>query len=285
MFTTPCDYGMTWSGSACTGSQQILPWNDGSSNWTETEATSFSDGPGNTSMLVNQNSNSTSGRLSPYEAADACAGLSYGGHSDWYLPALNELNTLYNNQGAIGNFTAGGDTYWTSSDSSTGVTDSALYLYFGNDGTGGASKNSLFPLRCVRSGVYTSAINSDMNDDAQQVNNRLINWNPVADAAVSTFTTSGLPNIEQVYGFSSAGGTATEAVSISGGGTPQYQICGDSGCDDVIVPWTSSAGTIKDGQWIEVGLNHVRLRTPPHSPPRSPSAVIPRPSASRRQPA
>jgi hypothetical protein len=62
-------------------------------------------------------------------AARLCGDLVEGGYSDWYLPSLDELNQLYINQIAIGNFAA--STYWSSSESgaSTAWTQN---LYNGN---------------------------------------------------------------------------------------------------------------------------------------------------------
>ncbi len=39
-----------------------------------------------------------------------------GGYDDWFLPSKDELDILYQNRGAIGNFNTGGDYYWSSSE-------------------------------------------------------------------------------------------------------------------------------------------------------------------------
>lgn len=52
---------------------------------------------GGTSSLVNGLSNSNSMNNSSHPAAQFCRGLTIGGYTDWYLPALYELEILYYN--------------------------------------------------------------------------------------------------------------------------------------------------------------------------------------------
>ena len=47
-------------------------------------------------------------------AAKLCDDLVEGGYSDWYLPSLDELNTLCQNKNTIGGFT--NQVYWNSSE-------------------------------------------------------------------------------------------------------------------------------------------------------------------------
>jgi len=53
--------------------------------YTSSTTTSVIDGPGNSATLAAQ------GRY----AATFCEGLTIGGYSDWYLPSLNELQTIF----------------------------------------------------------------------------------------------------------------------------------------------------------------------------------------------
>jgi hypothetical protein len=69
-----------------------------------------------------------SGCLTPGIAAQLCIDLIYGGYSDWYLPSQDELNELYINRIAIGNFTT---NYYISSTEKN--SDNALARNF-NDG-------------------------------------------------------------------------------------------------------------------------------------------------------
>jgi hypothetical protein len=139
MYTTPCDAKKYWNGSSCTActtglwsgsgstcsttyaSTNYVSWNNGTSNWTTTGYTSTTTGKANTAGLVALNDAGA-----PYDAADYCGTLSAFGHTDWYLPALNELNILYTNRTAIGNFDTTDGTneigvsfpgsYWSSSE-------------------------------------------------------------------------------------------------------------------------------------------------------------------------
>lgn len=56
----------------------------------------FSDTPG-CGSLIDGPSNSASVNSPTFPAAFFCEGLVIGGFSDWYLPAINELNVIYRN--------------------------------------------------------------------------------------------------------------------------------------------------------------------------------------------
>jgi hypothetical protein len=151
MYTTPAD------------APSLIAWNDGSSNWldiptmdnctdvTPGTASSCQTGEANTALLVGL---SGSGSPAPYQAAEYCDGLTAHGHSDWYLPAQDELDVLYDNKNAgdlngtfneTGSFPAG--FYWSSSERNT---NSARYQRF-SDGLQDINVKLLeVAVRCVR---------------------------------------------------------------------------------------------------------------------------------------
>lgn len=120
-FAARCDAGMTWNGTTCIGTRSNLPWNNGnSSNYTSTGATGTAVGTGraNTEILRLSDSDPSAEGQQYHRAAQACVDLVENDHSDWYLPSRDELNILYGNRAAIGNFDAsGGAQYWSSSES------------------------------------------------------------------------------------------------------------------------------------------------------------------------
>lgn len=120
----------------------IYQWNNGSSNWTISGATSSSDGLANTNTLV-----SLSDAGTPYQAAEACRSLG----ADWYLPARDEIILLYTNRDAIGGFNETGTfpnaVYWSSNERSN---QNAEVRYFHTGGSGQNRKSSAYNVRCVR---------------------------------------------------------------------------------------------------------------------------------------
>ena len=107
MYTTPANAGS-------------YTWNKGSTNWINTAMVNCTNGtPGAASSCRTGEANTTllvglSDAASPYDAAVHCDGLSVHGHTDWYLPAQDELDVLYDNRVAIGGFGTG--WYWSSSE-------------------------------------------------------------------------------------------------------------------------------------------------------------------------
>lgn len=141
MYTTPCDHGQSLSGS-CTGTRSTITWNNGTSNWTTTGFTSALTGRDNTAGLY-----TLSDAGGPYNAARTCAELSAHGHSDWYLPANDEMSVLYTNHAAIGGFLMDGSHYWSSSEHDH---DDAIVRRFSNGHVFGTKKNYAGLVRCVR---------------------------------------------------------------------------------------------------------------------------------------
>jgi hypothetical protein len=81
-------------------------------------------------------------------AARLCGDLVQGGYSDWYLPSRDELNKLYLNRVAIGNFTTA-TFYWSSSQYNS---TSAWWQRFDNGTQDLATKNgSAYNVRAIRS--------------------------------------------------------------------------------------------------------------------------------------
>jgi len=143
MYTTSADAG-------------TFTWNNGNmSNNTTTSQTSNTTGEANTNNLITLDSDSGTGGTQPHQAAQYCADLTAGGHSDWYLPARNELNVLYTNRVAIGGFElAGGEYgppapswYWSSTETSF---DNIWLQRFEDGSTATWNKYHGKSVRCVR---------------------------------------------------------------------------------------------------------------------------------------
>jgi len=146
MFTTRCDAGQTWDGvSTCTGSRSGLSWNNGTSNYITTGISGNTTGKSNSAalaVLVDAGA--------AYVAAQYCESLNINGKTDWYLPALTELNVLYNNRASLRNFELTGNIYWSSTEN-----DNA-YAWFERFSDGmqnynlGQPKHRGLLVRCVR---------------------------------------------------------------------------------------------------------------------------------------
>lgn len=82
-----------------------LPWG---TDYHSSQAVSPDDGKANTQQIVEEFGNWNNGNY----AAKICADLNAFGHSDWYLPARDQLQAMYRNRSLIGNFSSG--HYWSS---------------------------------------------------------------------------------------------------------------------------------------------------------------------------
>jgi len=186
MYTTPADApgGIAYA------------WNDGTTNWADTTMTnctigspgpqaSCQTGQANTDLLVGLNG---SGTPAPYTAAEYCAGLAPPdaaalGHSDWYVPAQDELNVLYENLvdqdgdntpgGPLGSTfgfntsnTYAGSYYMSSSENSNAH---AISQRFGDGNQQTATKSNDIALRCVRKGdkILISTCSSPYGEPGQ----------------------------------------------------------------------------------------------------------------------
>ena len=113
-----------------------IQWYNGS--YITTNATSTTDGAANTDSIVK------------YQGAGAyatylCDTLTAFGHSDWYLPAKDELNAMYQNKATIGGFSS--SSYWSSTEYDVNF---AWYQYFVNVNQSNGSKSFYNRVRCVR---------------------------------------------------------------------------------------------------------------------------------------
>jgi hypothetical protein len=48
--------------------------------------------------------------------------------------------------------------------------------------------------------------------------------------------------------------TASHTISITGSGSPQFQICSDSACSSIVTAWGSASQTISNGQYVQMRL-------------------------------
>lgn len=74
-----------------------------------------------------------------------------------------------------------------------------------------------------------------------------LNFPDKTDMAQSVLATS---NIALISGVT----CATATVTITGDGTPEYQICANSNCSTVVQSWTVANGVISSGQYIQLRL-------------------------------
>lgn len=111
-------------------------------NCIETGATDQNNGASNTAIITDFLSGTRNNN-----AATICDTLNAFGYSDWYLPAINELEALYQNKEAIGFF--GNSIYWSSTEKDK---YNAYYLNFDNGNVASTDKNHVRKrsVRCVR---------------------------------------------------------------------------------------------------------------------------------------
>lgn len=127
--------------AATTDNSTGIQWYNGI--FLQTDAYSDNDGLSNTTKIV-----STQGPTITNYAAGLCQNYTGGGYHDWFLPAKNQLNCLYQNMTAIGNFRNAG--YWTSTQDTIG-NDGAWFQRFDNGNQGTViTSNSTTSVRCVR---------------------------------------------------------------------------------------------------------------------------------------
>ncbi|MBP9758524.1 DUF1566 domain-containing protein [Candidatus Dojkabacteria bacterium] len=107
------------------------------------DGTAVGTGSQNTSDIVN---GCTSGGI----AARVCSDLDLNGYTDWYLPSKDELNQLYINRVAIGNFnTAYASIYWSSSETSS--IEAWYQVFYDGYQQHLIQKQNSYSIRCIRS--------------------------------------------------------------------------------------------------------------------------------------
>jgi hypothetical protein len=111
------------------------------------EGTELSGADGTALGTGNQNTiDIESGCTTAGTAADLCANLTLNGYSDWYLPSKDELNKLYLNRIAIGNFVLT-NSYWSSTENDY---SGAYDVYFFNSVINFHPKSINYNVRAVR---------------------------------------------------------------------------------------------------------------------------------------
>tara|TARA_R110002126_G_scaffold291802_1_gene459110 strand:+ start:8708 stop:9730 length:1023 start_codon:yes stop_codon:yes gene_type:complete len=131
----------------------IATASDDSTNirWTdsvaETGALSDTDGIANTALIVG---NASCSNAPDNCAANICDTLSItGGYTNgWFLPAKNQLNTLYTNEATIGGFDS--VDYWSSTEYVDMPSSRAWSQNFGSGAQNFRSKVNFYYVRCVR---------------------------------------------------------------------------------------------------------------------------------------
>jgi hypothetical protein len=83
-----------------------------------------------------------------FPAFKLCEELNYGGHTDWYLPAREELHLLFKNKSAIGNFN--NTDYWSSTENENSTTLSWGMVFTWGYHYYNTTKGTNYDVRCVR---------------------------------------------------------------------------------------------------------------------------------------
>lgn len=145
MYATRCDAGQSWSGVACAGSRSAYSWNNGT-GWTTTGYTGNTTGKANSAGIA-----ALADAGSPHVTAQYCENLNENGQTDWYLPALSELNVLYQNKATIRNFNTSGSVYWSSTERGDAYSQYDAFHERFSDGVQSVSMKTVAALvRCVR---------------------------------------------------------------------------------------------------------------------------------------
>jgi hypothetical protein len=101
---------------------------------------------GDPTSVINGPANSAAMNSGTYPAAQFCEGLSIGGFSDWYMPALNELEVCYYNLKPT----------TTSNNTSTGINANAVPARASNYTAGNPAQTSAAIFRTGQSQAYST---------------------------------------------------------------------------------------------------------------------------------
>lgn len=128
------DYAIIMAGSAAEANKS---WKFVNSDTPGTSSTV--DGMANTEAMLSD---------ANHYAGIYCHDLTFGGHSDWYMPAQNELNLAWINRAVLGDLTINKYTwYWSSTQSSAA---NGLAQEFDSGSTTGIGKYNAYKVRPVR---------------------------------------------------------------------------------------------------------------------------------------
>ena len=162
-----CPDGTIYGGDLNGYHYYTTPTDQGNYTWVtfpnDTFTNIFSRDNGSNNTLLLYNLSDPPDDWAPYNAANACYTANDLGFTDWYLPALNEIQVLLTNKLVIGNFSLG--HYWSSTESGA-IT--AVTGYFSNTYTSADSKWVVHWTRCVRKKLLTDAtcpLIGDLCDD------------------------------------------------------------------------------------------------------------------------
>jgi len=176
LYISPIDnaYSVTWGCCAT--------WNCGSTA-IGMDAQSYTNGSENTTAIV---ASCGSANI----AASICYDLSYGGYDDWYLPAKDQIYSMYVQRNIVnkGDYLAEwvnyiSAVYWSSTESAA---TTAWGTQFSRGNQGSYSKAFVQPVRCVRSNPISFSLTYIAGDNGSIVGVSSQTVNSGADGSVVT---------------------------------------------------------------------------------------------------
>jgi hypothetical protein len=101
----------------------------------------------NSTMDGSQDTTALSTTYAPAPAAQYCYNMIYGWYSDWFLPAINQLQTMVDNRVAIGWFSSAG-FYWSSTNANVAWWEAYRLVVWSS--VNQTSQNDNGFIRCIR---------------------------------------------------------------------------------------------------------------------------------------